>query len=324
VERVYAERMYPALAAVLGGLTGWLPFSVAEVVLAALLVAGGWWGARGILHAARRRRMPWRGLGRAALVAAGALGALYAVFLLLWGLNYQREPLAVRLSLPVAPAEVRELAALCEALVLDANTGREGLAEDASGALALPGGLRDALRRVRPQGPRPKPAVSSPVLSYLGIAGIFVPFTGEATVNATLPHCEVPFSAAHELAHRAGVAREDEANFEAYRTCRGHPDPAFRYSGSFVASLYALSALRGVDRGADARLRGRRSAAVERDVRAVIAWQERYRSPLGDVQEKVNDTYLRSQGQKEGVRTYGRMVDLMLAERRLREAAPQP
>jgi hypothetical protein len=30
----------------------------------------------------------------------------------------------------------------------------------------------------------------------------------------------------------------------------------------------------------------------------------------------VNDTYLRSQGQELGVRSYGAMVDLLLAERR--------
>ena len=30
----------------------------------------------------------------------------------------------------------------------------------------------------------------------------------------------------------------------------------------------------------------------------------------------MNDAYLRSQGQKDGVRSYGRMVDLLLAERR--------
>jgi hypothetical protein len=37
-----------------------------------------------------------------------------------------------------------------------------------------------------------------------------------------------------------------------------------------------------------------------------------------EAQERVNNAYLRSQGQKEGVRTYGRMVDLLLAERRPR------
>jgi hypothetical protein len=34
----------------------------------------------------------------------------------------------------------------------------------------------------------------------------------------------------------------------------------------------------------------------------------------------VNDAYLKSQGQAQGVRSYGRMVDLLLAERRAAQA----
>jgi hypothetical protein len=295
---------------------------VAEVLLGILLMALLVRVVRGAAGAWRRRVVPWRGMARVVARTAAALGTAYAAFLLLWGLNYQRPALAARLSLPVAPTHAGELARLCESLVLEANRSREGLPEDADGAVALPAGVGPTVARVRPGGPRPKPAASSVLLSYLGISGIFVPFTGEATVNALVPACELPFSAAHELAHRAGTAREDEANFEAYRTCRAHADPVVRYSGTFVASLYALSALRGVDRGEDERLRGLRSPGVARDVRAVVAWNERYRSRLGDVQWRVNDTYLRSQGQPEGMRSYGRMVDLMLAERRA--AAPPP
>jgi hypothetical protein len=36
----------------------------------------------------------------------------------------------------------------------------------------------------------------------------------------------------------------------------------------------------------------------------------------------VNDAYLRSQGQDQGVASYGRVVDLLLAERRA-AAAPE-
>jgi len=39
------------------------------------------------------------------------------------------------------------------------------------------------------------------------------------------------------------------------------------------------------------------------------------------VQERVNDAYLKTQGQADGVRSYGRMVDLLLAERRTAGAA---
>jgi hypothetical protein len=167
----------------------------------------------------------------------------------------------------------------------------------------------------------PKLAVLSPLLSYLGIGGIFSPFTGEANVNATLPDWDLPFTAEHELAHQHGFAREDEANYVGYLACRDHPDRDFRYSGTFQAGLYALGALARADRAAYARLRVTLAPPLGRDLAALQAWRARYESRLGEVQDRVNDAYLKTQGQRAGIRSYGRMVDLLIAERRGSAAA---
>ncbi|PYQ39239.1 MAG: DUF3810 domain-containing protein, partial [Acidobacteria bacterium] len=42
------------------------------------------------------------------------------------------------------------------------------------------------------------------------------------------------------------------------------------------------------------------------------------------VQERVNDTYLKTQGQAQGVQSYGQIVDLLLAERRTAAAGTSP
>jgi len=55
---------------------------------------------------------------------------------------------------------------------------------------------------------------------------------------------------------------------------------------------------------------------VRRDLAALAAWAERYRGLAERVSQRVNDAYLRSQGETQGVRSYGRVVDLLLAERR--------
>src|SRR5207237_4159011 len=139
--------------------------------------------------------------------------------------------------------------------------------EDGEGAMRLADGRGGALGRatlgyagpdlrglpVPRVGGRPKEVVLSPLMSYLGIAGIFIPFTGEANVNATLPDCEIPFTACHELAHQRGYAREDEANYIAYRACRAHPDRDFRYSGPFRAALYTIGAPAGAHRASHSR-----------------------------------------------------------------------
>ena len=76
-----------------------------------------------------------------------------------------------------------------------------------------------------------------------------------------------------------------------------------------------------MDRAAYGRLRGRLTGRCAATSPPSRAWHRRYESRLGEVQERVNDAYLKTQGQADGVRSYGRMVDLLLAERRARPSA---
>ena len=57
---------------------------------------------------------------------------------------------------------------------------------------------------------------------------------------------------------------------------------------------------------------------VREDARTYAAWRADHASPLGTFAHAVNDTYLRSQGVRDGVASYGRVTDLMLAEWRAR------
>jgi len=338
VERAYSAGLYPAIAAVMARVTGRLPFSLAEWVVTASLVAVLWRLFRFGLRAARERgylRRAWLpGLGD----VFAAAGAVYLAFLLAWGLHYAREPFAVLAGLDGSPARIAELRAVCAQLVERANELRTGLPEDAGGVMRLPDGLGGALVRaekgyreaaavygvLRGRFGRPKPLLASPLFSDLGITGIFFPFTGEANVNADVPEPDLPFAISHEMAHQRGFAREDEAGYVGYLACRFHPDGDFRYSGALAASVYALNALAGVDPSAHRQAADHRSPAVNRDLRALLEWAERHRGRAATVSRSINNAYLRSQGQAEGVRSYGRMVDLLIAERRSRSPAPSP
>jgi uncharacterized protein DUF3810 len=334
VERVYARRLYAVVARAAAAATGWVPFSVAEAAAAVLLVlvacALAW-------RVAARKRWQWRGLALFLARMAALAGIAVLSFDLLWGLNYDRETVADRLGYDAGPVSAVELREAAADLLGRAAALRAGRPEDASGALLLADGARGAMRRAArgfdgpaaralvlpPLAAPPKLVALSPLMSYMGIAGIFIPFTGEANVNATLPDWELPFCAAHELAHQRGIAREDEANYVGYLACRDHPDADFRYSGTFRAGLYALGALAQADRAAYRILAASLSPALRRDLAATAAWRARYESRLGDVQDRVNDAYLKTQGERDGIRSYGRMVDLLVAERRSMHALPQ-
>ena len=338
MERGYSTGLYPAIAAAGARLAGRLPFSLAEWVVAAFALLLSWRAVRFVARAARRRGY----LREAWLPAAGnvviAAGIVYASFLLAWGLNYAREPFAVLAGLDASPPSVAELRAACADLVQRANALREGLPEDSRGVMRLEDGLAGARGRAEAgyrqaaavhavlagRSSPAKPIVASRAFSYLGITGIFFPWTGEPNVNADVPDPDLPFAIAHEMAHARGFAREDEAGYVGYLACRFHPDPDFRYSGVLAASIYALNALAGVDRAAHRELADRRSPAVRRDLRALQDWSDRYSGRISRASRSVNNAYLRSQGQAEGVRSYGRMVDLLVAERRARSGAPAP
>ena len=330
VEALYARGVYPAVARAVSLATGWMPFSLAEVVVLAGALGIVLGAAYVVVRARWRRWTAAGGVSAAARVLAGAAVAVLA-FDVLWGFNYDRAPVAALLRYDLAPAPAEDLAALSAELLEQAAAFREGLPEDGAGVFRLTDGRRGALSRagrgyaaaevaLRLPVPRlsapPKLVLFSPLMSYLGIGGIFIPFTCEANVNATLPDWEIPFTSAHELAHQRGFAREEEANYVGFLACRAHPDRDFRYSGTFRAALYALGALGQVDRSSYGRLRGRVTPPLGRDLAALAAWHRRYASRLGEVQERVNDAYLKTQGQADGVRSYGRMVDLLLAERR--------
>ena len=334
VERIYVGHVYPVVVRAMF-VFAWLPFSVGEWLAAAALLGVALW----IFDTLRAGRGRWpRAFARVTLGLLGTAGWLYVVFLLLWGLSYQRQPFASIAGLDASPAAAAELLAVTEHLVSRANELRDGLPEGEDGVMLLRDGVAGAARRASlgfaaaarevPSLAGPNRAVKTLVASVLlwrmGIAGIFNPFTGEANVNHTLPHPDIPFAASHELAHQHGFAREDEANFLGYLACSKHADLDFQYSGALAASLYALRALSRVDRDAANRLNQTWGPGVRRDLEAIRNWQARTQGVVGRASRAMNDAYLRSQGQVEGIRSYGRMVDLLIAEHRARRSAPSP
>lgn len=335
VERLYARGLFPLIGRALNTLTAWIPFSLAELTVWALALAGLTWIIRTVRRVAcaeRGRRLPalWRRIAGLLVLLAG----VYFWFIVLWGLNYARQPFATIAGLEVRPSSTAELADLCADLIDRANALRLNVKEDANGVMRLNDSVDGALRRaslgylraaeVFPvlggRYGRPKGVFSSRLWSYTGIAGAYFPFTGEANVNTAMPASSIPHTACHEMAHQRGFAREDEANYIAYLVCRLHPDADFQYSGTLAAVTEAMYQLRQRDPARYAELVKRFSDGVRRDLRNEYEFWRRYEGPVADFSDRVNDQYLKSNGQRDGVQSYGRMVDLLLAEYRQRKA----
>lgn len=303
--------LFPWIARSLSLGFGVVPLSVSELGLGVLALVFLWKLTRGL------RPLLWATMWAGCLIASSGI--------LLWGLNHCRPPMAERLGWDLQQPTEDELVALIVELVRDLDRledqfTQEQLAPDQAHLEALLTGAfdRQSQKWSWLRGPRARvrrPLVQG-LLARAGISGVYSPWTGEAHIEPSLPGPLVWATAAHEVAHQRGIAREDEANFVAWFVLRHSPNPAARYSARFVLLGQALNALGRQDRHAAQDLMGKLSPSLRRRRAAVRAYWQDHLGTLSRISHRVNDSYLKVAGHRQGAQTYGLVLDLVLADRR--------
>jgi len=329
-ERFFSQGLYPMVGQNLSLITGVLPISVAEFMILLLILCFIRKVVQIIWKMLHRDPKSVHALVNVVLNFFIAFSIVYFTFNMVWGFNYYRLPFSQLAHLEVAPASVEELAELCDVLISQANRLRDKIGQIPSNSKDMPQNYRDILAKadlgyqaasaIYPQlggeYGKPKPVLLSELMSFSGIAGMYFPFTGEANVNVSVPLFMLPSTVCHEMAHQRGFAREDEANYIAYLTCKLHPDPYFQYSGTMLALIHSMNTLYEYDPGKYISLHRNYNSGVSQDLAQLSAFWEKYEGPVEETTEKINDTYLKANRQAEGVDSYGRMIDLLLAELR--------
>lgn len=339
VERYYSYGLFPVVARAFAP-AGLVSFSLAEALLALLLAAVTLLLARLAwrLYTARSR---WLALLLSALKTwLWAAGIGLALFLLIFGLNYQRRPLAETLRFERRDPTPTEIEAISRTVVEGINRYYEESRAGVEGARAADAGRmplsRAELYAVLEEAYRaepllegapasavpPKPVYFSGLLSRFGVAGLYSPFTGEPNYNTLQPDFDLPFSIAHEMAHQRGYAREDEANFIAFLVCTRASNPFVRYSG-YLGALRVFGVLLRV---APERYRDVVAALGEgprADLRARAQFWARYSGRLAGLGQSVNHVYLRVNGVRSGVRNYNEASALIVGYY-LKQAAAAP
>ena len=157
-----------------------------------------------------------------------------------------------------------------------------------------------------------------------GIAGIFMPLTAESSVPELDAVADLPYTMAHECAHRLGIASEEEANFAAYLACDCSDDPYFLYSGYYSAYIFCRNKLAKADSSWSKKLNeaavGEGYELLFQDVRESAAWYKNFEKEKAvKKMETVNDNYLKTFSQEEGVKSYGEVVNDLIAWYLLKE-----
>ena len=309
----YRTSVFRPLSRAVSAISGLFPFSLAELLLAFLVI----WVIAGLIRCLLRKTSPAR-FFRHLFTAASMLLFLFTVFC---GINYRAEAFSAQADLPVRESSPEELRDLCRQVAEEVNRSAAALGEEevpSLSAQAISGqqameALGAEFYSLSGSFPRPKFLMLSRLLSIQQVTGIYSPFTVEANCNREIPGYNMPFTICHELSHLRGFMREDEANFIGFLAASRAEDPYFSYSGWLSGWVYAGNALAGTDRQAFEEIHGMLCERARKDLAENNLFWEQFEGAAAETHEKINDAYLRANGQQEGVKSYGRMVDLMLA-----------
>jgi hypothetical protein len=331
-EVVYGSWVGPNVARVLSLITGLVPIALCEIFVA-LVIARQLWGASIALIDVKRGKRQFMNASRAGgLRLAQDLGVLIAAFYLLWGFNYSRAPLQERMEWPsLGYVTSEELSHLTEQMILEANESYVDIhgSEDASQPTRLPQQgrslpnvlaagwvkARQELGLPTVSGPfgRPKTPLFTPWYEWIGVAGFYFPYTGEANLRGGIPAVDRPKMLAHEMAHQRGVARESEANFWGYLAASHSGDPYARYSAFVFAQRQLLSILAPHDRDLAASLARRRHPGVQRDIEDSREYWATFRGHGTELGNTVNHAFLRTNRVEGGIRNYSMSTILLIA-----------
>lgn len=323
----YGKYISPVFVNTIGRFFSLFPFSVFELILLAaalfllFLMVGGLFLVIGKSRSLRER---FSAFFHKALCI---LTCLLLVFTLTASVNYSRLPLSAGHDTTVREYSRGELLGL-SLLLLDDITelsavvprDEQGLLlldEKDLGATATKGmrELEDRYPSLSGYYPSPKPVFFSEAMSYLGITGIFSPFTMEANYNRDIAAYHIPYTVCHELAHLKGFMREDEAGFIAYLAGINSESTQFRYSSTLNAFLYTLKELyNNVDPLIYNDICLRIPEQVRKEINASRDYWNSHTARVTSIAKKTNDKYLAANAQSQGTMSYDKIVDLLLKE----------
>ena len=322
----YGFSIYPTVVNIFARISGIFPFSLAEimVICGVLLVLTGivYFIVKMIRGKGKRLRLL---LSSAATVVFTG-GLLLFCFVYGMGINYSRRPFSDIAGLETGKYTKEQVLETLEYAISNLTAAGERVVTDEDGHIVVPEDLSEraaaAMRRLGEEYdsldsfyPRVKPVMMSELMCHAHITGIFTFYSMEANYNTKDVPEELGHTVCHELSHMTGFMREDEANFISYLACRGSGDDYLTYCGWYDITIYLLNAYYPE---ATSQEYSEVYMKIPEYARKQLTMQnefwDRYRHEFGKAAEAMNDVYLKINDQKEGTKSYGRVVDLAIAD----------
>lgn len=311
------------LRAALAYITGWIPFSLSEMLVILIPVITVFT----VIFAMRHYADSWHDVFVFCGILLSIAAIFFSVFTLGFASAYRGSTLDKKLRIERADVSAEELYETSMILARELNREKSRIVFIEHGFSVMPygyGEMNDKLIEaydtacekydfIQKLNSNLKPVMLSEPMSYTHITGVYTFFTGEANINVAFPDYTIPYTAAHELAHQRGIAREDEANFVAFLVCMESNDPYIRYSAYLNLYEYVSSALYSASPELYKAVNSTLDINIRYEMKSYSDFFKKYQNSVAsEVTEAVNDTFLTIQG-TEGTKSYGMVVDLAVA-----------
>lgn len=309
----YSRNIYPFVSSFLVVLSKWIPFALSDV-LYIILIAAALWFIVGVLFCRGKRvnslhRLIFLGLWT------------YTIFQLFWGINYSRADFFERNRIERQQPDTLFYKSFSEAYIHDMNEAFEQIVED--NAIDLQQEIQRQYFNLRKEViihspklyPNVKPMLFGRLFAGMGIQGYYGFIACEPLINSYSYQWGIPFLYAHEMAHVMGITGEGEANFMAWLVCMKSENPTVRFSGYFSILHYMLSdAGRIVSNQFAKELWEMINPQIQLLKREEAAhYRSLYWDMAGELQGKVYNSFLKSQGISDGIANYSQVISYIVS-----------
>lgn len=323
---LYGFNVYPIVVNIFARISGFFPFSIAElmVVFGVLLLLSGI--VYFIVGLVRRKGSRGKFLLSSAATVTLVLGILLFEYAYGMGINYSRKPFSEIAGLQTGKYTKAQVLETLEYAIANLTEAGKSIELDEDGHIVIPDRLSErasaAMEKLGQEYeslnsfyPAVKPVVLSELMCHAHITGIFTFYSMEANYNKNNTPEEIGHTVCHELSHMTGFMREDEANYIAYLACRGSGDEYLTYCGWYDIMIYLLNAYYPEATAEEyATVYSQIPAYTQKQLVMQNEFWDRYTHDFGKVAETLNDVYLKINDQSDGTKSYGRVVDLVIAE----------
>ena len=336
-ERLYSRGVHKILKETYGHVFNSLPFAVAPLLIILLLLIS-FLQIFGVIPTNYNNLL---------------FGYIFIFGIASYSFNYARKTFASATGLEIREASEEELVGLCRELVGKindiaplVNRNRRGQAVLATkNRYVLSKQAHAAFKNLSYKYPTLGLDGFTPIVKpmprfmlYRGRAGGYAPLTMETFVDFGKFCSCVPLAMTHEIAHFKGYAREDEAEFIAYLACMESTEPDFIYSGLMGALGYVHDKLHKLNPDEYIRMMVRlpkeawndwehwecitgrpiTSNSSDENANKSKNYLKRFRRRAIKIFDNIDHIILKINRQSDGIKSYGRVFDLLIADYRKR------